>query len=115
MSITRSTAETFPERRLAQRKRLLLWTTSDSRGPTPFRGQCLRYTFASCNVAAARSPELRGNDAKAYAEGHLEEVEKRLDAWQIVYCCRETDASWLADYPASEQHGGGSMRLRRCA
>jgi hypothetical protein len=58
--------------------------------------------------------ELHGNEAKAYAHDHLNEVEKRLDEWEIVYRCPTTDVAWIADYPASEQHGGGPMRLRRC-
>ena len=61
----------------------------------------------------ASTSELRGSEAKAYADEHLAEVEVRADGWEVVYRCPDTGAEWLEDYPESEQHGGGSMRLRR--
>ena len=57
--------------------------------------------------------ELAGEEAKTYADGHLEQVETRADGWVVVYRCAETDREWIEDYPRGEEHGGGPVRLRR--
>ncbi|MFH0341547.1 MAG: Imm27 family immunity protein [Chromatiales bacterium] len=35
------------------------------------------------------------------------------DRWEIEYIDDGTGDRWLLDYPESEQHGGGSPRLRK--
>ena len=57
--------------------------------------------------------ELWDDEANAYADEHLEQVEVRASGWEILYRCPDTDRIWLEDYPHSGEHGGGSMRLRR--
>jgi Immunity protein 27 len=59
--------------------------------------------------------ELHGNEATAYADAHLQEVETRAQGWEIVYRCPTTGLLWLLDYPHGEQHGGGPARLRHFA
>ena len=57
--------------------------------------------------------ELWDNDAKAYADEHLVRVETRAEGWEVLYRCVVSQHTWLEDYPRSEEHGGGPMRLRR--
>jgi hypothetical protein len=57
--------------------------------------------------------ELWDDDAKVYADEHLERVETRADGWEVLYRCVVSQRTWLEDYPRSEEHGGGPMRLRR--
>jgi hypothetical protein len=57
--------------------------------------------------------ELSGEEAKTYADEHLERVEVRADGWELVYRCPDTGREWIRDYPRSEEHGGGPVRLRR--
>ena len=57
--------------------------------------------------------ELWDEEAKQYADGHLEEVEVRADGWEVLYRCPVTGRKWLEDYPRSEEHGGGPLRLRQ--
>ncbi len=57
--------------------------------------------------------ELWDKEAKEYADGHLDQVEVRADGWEVVYRCASTGVRWLEDYPHSEEHGGGPMRLRQ--
>lgn len=57
--------------------------------------------------------ELWGDEAKSYADKHLEQVEVRADGWEVLYRCPITGHHWLEDYPRGEEHGGGPMRLRR--
>jgi hypothetical protein len=59
--------------------------------------------------------ELHGDEAKAYADEHLQEVAVRAEGWLAVYRCPATGAEWIEDYPNSEAHGGGIVRLRRTA
>lgn len=66
---------------------------------------------AGCRCAEIS--ELHESAAKAYAKNHLTRVEVRADGWEVTYRCPNTDAEWLEDYPRSEQHGGGPMRLRQ--
>lgn len=57
--------------------------------------------------------ELWDEDAKSLIREHLEKIEVRADGWEAVYRCPNTGATWLRDYPHSERHGGGPLRLRR--
>jgi len=57
--------------------------------------------------------QLWDEEAKAYIDEHLEEVEVRAAGWEVVYRCPITGRQWLEDYPHGELHGGGPMRLRR--
>ena len=57
--------------------------------------------------------ELWSDEAKSYADEHLEQVEVRADGWEVLYRCPVTGRQWLEDYPRGEEHGGGPMRLRR--
>jgi Immunity protein 27 len=57
--------------------------------------------------------ELWDGEARSYAARHLEQVDVQGDGWEIVYRCPATDRRWLRDYPHSEEHGGGPMRLRQ--
>lgn len=57
--------------------------------------------------------ELWDGEAKTYAERHLDQVEVRADGWEVEYRCVATGLHWLEDYPYSEEHGGGPMRLRQ--
>ncbi|MGH8550820.1 MAG: Imm27 family immunity protein [Methylococcales bacterium] len=61
----------------------------------------------------ANLQKLWDEEAKAYIQKHLIKVEVRADGWEIVYRCPDTGLQWLRDYPHSERHGGGPMRLRR--
>lgn len=55
--------------------------------------------------------ELAGNAALEYAK-RLRKVRVDSSTWTIEYVDEETGKRWLLDYPRSEQHGGGSPRLR---
>lgn len=57
--------------------------------------------------------ELWDDEAKGYADLHLEQVEVRGDGWEVVYRCPSTGVRWLEEYPYSHEHGGGPMRLRQ--
>lgn len=57
--------------------------------------------------------ELWDNEAKVYADGHLKQIELRAEGWEVLYRCPSTGARWVEDYPNSEEHGGGPMRLRQ--
>lgn len=57
--------------------------------------------------------QLWDEEAKAYIDEHLKEVEVRAEGWEVVYRCPVTGHKWLEDYPNGELHGGGPMRLRR--
>ena len=57
--------------------------------------------------------ELWDDEAKSYADDHLEETEVRAGGWEVLYRCPETGVDWVEDYPRSREQGGGPMRLRR--
>jgi hypothetical protein len=57
--------------------------------------------------------ELLNAEAKTYADAHLEQVGLRDDGWTVVYRCPDTGREWIEEYPRSEEHGGGPMRLRQ--
>jgi hypothetical protein len=57
--------------------------------------------------------EFWDEEAKHYAEDHLEQIEIRADGWEVVYRCPTTGQKWLEEYPRSEEQGGGPVRLRR--
>ena len=57
--------------------------------------------------------EYTGAEAMDFAEKKLKKVKSNPDSWETEYICNETGDIWLLDYPNSEQHGGGSPRLRR--
>lgn len=56
--------------------------------------------------------ELWNDEAKRYADEHLQMVQDRTAEWEVLYRCPDTGRMWLEDYPRSEEHGGGPMRLR---
>ncbi len=57
--------------------------------------------------------ELWDEEAKSYADWHLEQVEVRAGGWEILYRCPKTGRRWLKDYPHGEEHGGGPVKLRQ--
>lgn len=57
--------------------------------------------------------ELVGNDAKGFAEAHLDKLRTDPVNWTIEYRDRPDGSLWIMDYPQSELHGGGPPRLRR--
>lgn len=57
--------------------------------------------------------EYIGNEARAYADDHLEQVDVDPVTWTVEYRDRRNGSRWLMDYPQSELHGGGPPRLRR--
>lgn len=57
--------------------------------------------------------EYKGAEAIDFAEKYLKKVKSNPDTWESEYICEETGDIWLMDYPNSEQHGGGSPRLRK--
>lgn len=57
--------------------------------------------------------EYIGAEAIDFAEKHLKKIKSNPDTWETEYICEETGDIWLLDYPNSEQHGGGSPRLRK--
>ena len=57
--------------------------------------------------------ELWDDEARNYADSHLEEVEIRASGWEVLYRCPVTARLWLEDYPRGSEHGGGPMRLRQ--
>lgn len=56
--------------------------------------------------------EMSGDEARRYAERHLDQVEVRAEGWETVYRCPLTGLLWLKDYPRSAEQGGGPARLR---
>jgi len=59
--------------------------------------------------------ELRGAEAKKFADARLRQVHVDSDKWEIEYEDPKTGERWLMDYPDSGSHGGGSPRLRKLA
>jgi hypothetical protein len=57
--------------------------------------------------------EFWDDEARSYVRDHLTFVEVRADGWESVYVCAETGMQWVSDYPRSEEHGGGPLRLRQ--
>lgn len=57
--------------------------------------------------------EYNGAEAINYAKNKLHKTKTNPDTWETEYVCKETGEIWLMDYPNSEQHGGGSPRLRK--
>ncbi len=57
--------------------------------------------------------EYKGAEAIEFAEKYLRKIRSNIDTWETEYICEETGETWLMDYPNSEQHGGGSPRLRK--
>ena len=55
---------------------------------------------------------LQGAEALEYAK-RLRKVGVDTERWEIEYIDDDTGDRWLLDYPESEQHGGGSPRLRK--
>ncbi len=47
--------------------------------------------------------ELWDAAAKSYADAHLQRHEVRAEGWEVVYRCPDTGATWLEDYPRSEE------------
>jgi len=57
--------------------------------------------------------ELKGAEALRFAEAKLKKIRSDPDTWEVEYVDESTGERWILDYPSSEQHGGGSPRLRR--
>ncbi len=57
--------------------------------------------------------ELRGAEARQFADENLEKVRTDSSTWEIEYIDRRTGTRWIMDYPDSGAHGGGAPRLRR--
>ena len=55
---------------------------------------------------------LRGAEGFGICE-RLRKVGVDAERWEIEYIDDGTGDRWLLDYPESEQHGGGSPRLRK--
>lgn len=56
--------------------------------------------------------EHMGADALRRAE-KLVKVRVDADRWETEYKDAATGETWILDYPHSEQHGGGSPRLKK--
>lgn len=56
--------------------------------------------------------EYIGADALSRAQ-KLIKVKTDPDKWETEYRDEATGEIWVLDYPHSEQHGGGSPRLRK--
>ncbi|MCA0279452.1 MAG: immunity 27 family protein [Proteobacteria bacterium] len=56
--------------------------------------------------------EYVGVEALSRAKS-LTRVKADPDIWEVEYRDEATGEIWLLDYPHSEQHGGGSPRLRK--
>ncbi len=63
--------------------------------------------------AKSQSNELWGFEAVKFANDRLRKVRTNPDTWEIEYVDDSTGETWVMDYPHSEQHGGGSPRLRK--
>jgi hypothetical protein len=77
-----------------------------------------RYFRASeCNdedrTMTNEDHELKGAEAKRYADSRLRKVRVDPGNWTIEYEDPETGERWLMDYPDSGAQGGGSPRLRK--
>ena len=59
-----------------------------------------------------KTKELRGAEAKAYADQHLRKVRGDPQTWEIEYVNPETGQTWIMDFPHGAYHGGGPPRLR---
>jgi hypothetical protein len=57
--------------------------------------------------------EIRGAEAKEYADARLRQVRIDPESWTIEFEDPETGERWLMDYPDAGAHGGGSPRLRK--
>lgn len=57
--------------------------------------------------------ELWDDEAKAYANGHLRKVAVLGSGWTTLWECPDSGLQWVKEYPRSEEHGGGPVRLRR--
>ena len=57
--------------------------------------------------------ELWDDAARDYADNHLQKVAALEGGWVTLLMCPEAGVWWVKDYPRSEEHGGGPVRLRR--
>ncbi len=57
--------------------------------------------------------EFEGVEALNYIKLFLRKVRADADSWEIEYINDANGEVWIMDFPESEQHGGGSPRLRR--
>jgi hypothetical protein len=57
--------------------------------------------------------QLWNEEARAYADEHLEPVEVRPDRREVLHRCPETEREWLEEVPGSEAQGARALRLRR--
>ena len=56
--------------------------------------------------------ELRGEDAKGYAEKYLQKTSVNYERWEVEYRDPETGQRYIMDYLYPEMQGGGIPRLR---
>jgi len=56
--------------------------------------------------------EYEGAEAKVFAETMLRKIRTDSTKWEILYEDPKTGDCWIMDYPNSNEHGGGSPRLR---
>ena len=56
--------------------------------------------------------ELQGEDAKSFAEEHLQKTNVDYDRWEVEYRDPETGQRYVLDYLHPEMQGGGIPRLR---
>lgn len=56
--------------------------------------------------------QIPESDVPRYVRSHLTKVDSDPETWVETYECPRTGARWIGDYPHSEMHGGGPMRLR---
>ena len=56
--------------------------------------------------------ELRGREAKKFADENLTQKSVDSDEWLIHYEDPQTGEEYVMDYPDSSAHGGGVPRLR---
>lgn len=61
----------------------------------------------------ANFKELRGREAKEFADENLTQKSVDSDEWIIHYEDPQTGEGYVMDYPDSSAHGGGVPRLRR--
>ncbi len=65
------------------------------------------------NCRCAEINELWDDEAKVYADEHLQEVEVRASGWEVLDRCPVIRCLWFEDDPRSTEQGGGPVRLRQ--
>jgi hypothetical protein len=72
-----------------------------------------RFENQASRPVSHQAVVLEGKDAIDFANAHLRKIGSNPQTWETEFVDPTTDETWIMEYPQSEEHGGGSPRLRK--